>query len=269
MSLWLGPGPRAPYFKEELCDIDMAQGVFESMRSYQGKIFELDRHIQRLYSSCKAVGLRLNIDSVRLKSRIALKFKRLKIKDAYIRIAAASNNKVSIIIKEIYQYPDKFYKNGVSIITSSITRNCVNCLDPQIKSGNFLNGIFAKTDPHPADSFEQIMLNQDGYITECTVSNIFIIKQGGVYTPPCSSGVLGGVTRHKITQLLQSIGFKVAEQPLTRFELYTADEVFLTNTSVEIMPVVSVDKRIIADGKPGKITKRISRAFKLTTDHYG
>lgn len=244
--------------------------VFESMRSYRGKIFEFGTHINRLYKSAKSAGVDIGLTPTRIKNKIIARFNSSGLKDAYIRISVADypshrvsfQDRINIIVKKISAYPDEFYKNGVSLVTSATKRHSANCIISEIKSSSFLNSIFAKIEADLAGAFEAVLLNNDGYVTESTVSNIFIIKDLLVSTPPCFSGVLCGITRGNVIEVAKKMGLCVNECILTRHDLYNADEAFLTNTTLEVMPVVSIDERIIGIGKPGEITDKIRKGFK-------
>lgn len=238
-------------------------GVFESMRAYKGRISGFDAHINRFYESSLSIGLNLSYTRSQLKNMIVTGLKRSKFKNAYIRVSIAGcKNRVNIIVKKFLPYPDEFYKNGVDVIIVPTMRNTIGSLDSKIKSSNFLNGIFAKIETGPKGAFEAICLSNDGFITEGTVSNIFIIKRDEIFTPPSFTGALDGITRRQVIGVARGIGLCVYEQPLTRYDIYNADEIFLTNTSIEIMPVVSVDKREIGDGKVGLFTKRLHERLK-------
>jgi len=247
----------------------LAGGAFETMRSYNGRIFRLDEHIERLYASCKSLSINLNEKPRGIKSLIKKEFAASKIKDAHIRISVDLDKKTSIIIKKINKYPEEYYETGVKIATVAVRRNISAALEPRIKSSDFLWGVMAKLEPNKDGIFEQLILNHDGFLSECTVSNIFIVKNTGLFTPSLSSGILSGITRQFVIDLAGRLRIDTKETFLTRHDLYNADEVFLTNTSIEIMPVVEADKRIIDTGKPGKITKQLLKMFREETKRNG
>lgn len=238
-------------------------GVFETMRAYRGKIFMLEEHIARLLESSKTAGIYISLamTAIKKKAKSALKGKGLK--DAYIRFAVNSgeNGKAnySIVVKEAVVYPGRFYINGVSVVTVATKRNSVESQNPEIKSSSFLNGILAKSEG--LEHFESIMLNQKGLITEGTVSNVFIVKDNSLFTPPTYLGVLNGITRSVVLKLAGEKKIEAFEIPFTRYDLFNAEECFLTNTSMEIMPVVNCDGRKIGGGRPGPITNLLRKEF--------
>lgn len=241
--------------------------IFESIRVYQGKIFKLDAHLERFYESARTIMLELPRDKSRIKRQISRVVKASKFKDAYIRIDATgenkNNTKIRIVVKKIKKYPPAFYAKGVKVNTTAVRRDYINTLAPNIKSANFLNGVLAKIEINNKDIFEAILLNSKGHVVEGIVSNIFIVKNNCLITPPLFCGALGGITRSVVMNLahdLLKVG--VMEQIITRHDIYTADEVFLTNTILEIMPVVFCDGRLIANGKPGKTTRKLIAGFK-------
>ena len=240
-----------------------ASGAFESIRSYDGKIFCLDEHVKRLYDSCRSLSIKIDSSPLKIKNMVKDVLTKSKIKNAYIRISAQSDGKIDVIVKEFKPYPENYFKNGVKVMTVPEARNIHTALDPKIKSSDFLNGILAKISTQKDDIFEAIILNSDGFVAECTVSNIFMVKDKKLFTPAPYSGILEGVTRKVVLDLAKKSGIKTQQTIFTRHDLYNADEVFLTNTSVEIMPVVEIDKRAISGARPGEITKKLSDKFKM------
>ena len=247
----------------------LAGGAFETMRSYNGRIFRLDEHLERLYASCKTLSINLNEKPRGIKSLIKKEFAASKLKDASIRLSIDLDKKIDVIVKKINKYPEEYYKNGVKIATVAVRRNISVALEPRIKSSDFLWGVMAKLEPNKEGIFEQLILNHDGFLSECTVSNIFIVKNNILFTPALSSGILSGITRQFVINLSDRLRIDTKETLLTRHDLYNADEVFLTNTSIEIMPVVEADKRIIGTGKPGKTTKQLLKMFREETKSNG
>jgi len=242
---------------------DFGYNVFESMRVYRGRIFCLDEHIKRLEESAKSIQIKLAYSREELKRKILEEIKKKKIRDAYVRLSINGKGKLEIILRPPRIYPEEFYKKGVKVITVPTIKESISSTFPQTKTGNFLNGIFAFLEKN--DSFEAILLNRDGFITEGTVSNIFMVKDEILFTSPLYLGILPGITRRLVLKIAESINILVKEAPFTRHELYNAQEVFLTNTSIEIMPVISVDNRIIGQGYPGKTTQLIYEAFRKLT----
>lgn len=168
---------------------------------------------------------------------------------------------VIIIASTIQLYPEKYYQEGLTIITVPTTRNLVNSVNPAIKSLNYLNNILARIEANNAGVEEAIMLNSEGFVAECTGDNVFIVQKGRLFTPPLSAGALYGITRNTVLEAAQGLGLITGEPNLTRYDVYNADEMFLTGTAAEIVPVVKVDGRVIGDGKPGPVTARLLQAF--------
>lgn len=257
-------------------------GVFEGIRSYNGRVFKLDEHLQRLYDSAKVIRLEIPLSFGEMKDAILETLRQNNIRDGYIRAVVTrgpgdlgldpdkcSKPFVFIIADKIVLYPDEFYKNGLSVITVPTRRNVPEALNPRIKSLNYLNNILAKIEAKNAEVIEAIMLSNDGYVVECTGDNIFVIKDEVVFTPPTYVGALEGVTRNVAMDLARDMGLKAEERIFNRYEVYTADECFLTGTAAEIVPVVKVDGRIIGDGKPGRVTQELVKAFKEVTQTTG
>lgn len=256
-------------------------GVFEGIRFYNDRVFKLDEHLQRLYDSAKAIRLEIPLKSNEMEEAILETIRQNDLHDGYIRAVVTrgpgdlgldpdkcSKACVFIIAASITLYPDRLYEKGLSVITVPTRRNIPEALNPRIKSLNYLNNILAKIEAKNTadpDVLEAIMLSNDGYVVECTGDNIFIIKDGVVSTPPTYIGALAGVTRNTVMELAQNMQLKVQETIFNRYEVYIADECFLTGTAAEVVPVVKVDGRIIGDGKPGKITRELNQRFgKLT-----
>ncbi|MCM8766797.1 MAG: branched-chain-amino-acid transaminase [Candidatus Omnitrophica bacterium] len=257
-------------------------GVFEGLRSYNGKIFKLDEHINRLYKSAKAIFLEIPMKFEELKKTIIETVRKNNLKDSYIRVVVTrgvgdlgldprkcKKPTIFIVASKIQLYPESFYEMGIDVITVATRRNLNETVNPSIKSLNYLNNILAKIEANNAGATEGLILNQFGYVSECTGENVFIVKENNLITPPISAGVLEGVTRKVVMNIGENIGLKIKEENITRYDIYTSDECFLTGTAAEIVPVVSVDKRIIGDGKPGKITLKIREEFRLLTEIEG
>jgi len=257
-------------------------GVFEGIRSYNGRVFRLDEHLQRLYDSAKAIRLVIPLSPEEMKENILETLRRNNLHDAYIRPVVTRGPGdlgldpdkckkafVFIIVGEITLYDEHFYKNGLSVITVPTRRNIPEALNPRIKSLNYLNNILAKIEAKNGNAIEAIMLDSNGHVVECTGDNIFIIKKGIIYTPPTYIGALEGVTRDAVIELAQGMNMKVEEKIFNRYELYISDECFLTGTAAEIIPVVKIDGRIIGDGLPGNITKELITRFKELTQTTG
>lgn len=257
-------------------------GVFEGLRSYNGKIFKLDEHITRLYKSAKAIFLEIPMEIEELKKTVIETVRKNNLKDSYIRVVVTrgvgdlgldprkcKKPTIFIIASKIQLYPESFYEKGIDVVTVATRRNFNESLNPAIKSLNYLNNILAKIEANNAGATEGLILNQFGYVSECTGENIFIVKGNDLITPPISAGVLEGITRKVVMDIGENIGLRVKEEDITRYDIYTSDECFLTGTAAEIVPVVVVDKRIIGNGKPGKITLKIREEFHLLTEIEG
>ncbi|MEZ6049571.1 MAG: branched-chain-amino-acid transaminase [Planctomycetaceae bacterium] len=253
-------------------------GVFEGIRVYSGKVFLHQDHIDRLYESAKAIRLQIPIDKSEMIKAVEESVARNKIDDGYVRlvitrgagslgldIRRTSNPQVIIIAATISLYPEEYYRDGLKLITASSIRNHPQALSPRIKSLNYLNNILAKIEATDMGCIEALMLNHKGEVSECTGDNIFIIKDGILKTPPTDAGILEGVTRNAVIKLAQEAGIEVQEVNMTRHDVYIADECFLTGTAAEVIPVVSIDGRILGDGKPGSITKDLLERFQALT----
>lgn len=249
-------------------------GVFEGMRSYSGKVFRMQQHLDRLWESARAIWLTIPMSQTDLAAAVVETLRRNDIRDGYIRLVITRGagtlgldpNKcpmpeIIIIADRIQLYPQEFYENGLKIVTASTIRNHPGALSPRVKSLNYLNNILAKIEGMRAGCVEALMLNTKGEVAECTADNIFLIKRGALLTPPLDAGILEGITRNAVIELAQAAGVTVKEIPLTRHDVYTADECFITGSGAEICPVIEVDSRTIGDGKPGPLTKSLTRKF--------
>jgi branched-chain amino acid aminotransferase len=258
-------------------------GVFEGIRSYNSLVFKLKEHIDRLYESAHSIMLTVPFSKEKMMEAVVDTLKENKLKDAYIRLVVTrgegdlgldprkcrDGGTVIIITDKIALYPEKYYKEGLAIITVPTVRNHPEAVNPQIKSLNYLNNILAKIEAANLGYEEAIMLDSLGYVAECTGDNIFIVKNGHLYTPPQCMGSLRGITRDSVIEIGSKNNIGVHEHVLTRHELYISDECFLTGTAAEIVPVVKVDGRIIGTGKPGKITLDLMDKFKELTKKNG
>lgn len=257
-------------------------GVFEGIRAYNGKIFRCEQHIDRLFASARAIALEIPLSKEKLISAIRRTLDANGMKDAYIRLLVTrgigtlgldpykcSDPQIIIITGTIALYPPEYYERGLELITVSTIRNHPNALNPRIKSMNYLNNILAKIECLQAGVTEAIMLNKDGYVAECTGDNIFVVKDGGLVTPPVHAGILEGITRQVVMELAREVGIETQQNDMTRFDLYVADECFLTGTAAEIIPVVRIDSRDIGDGKPGPVTLKLFGMFRDQTINSG
>jgi len=258
-------------------------GVFEGIRSYSRLVFKLREHIERLFESAQSIMLSMPMTKEELVKAVILTLKQNNLNDAYIRLIVTrgegdlgldprkcrGKSTVIIIADRIALYPDKFYKEGLKIITVPTVRNLPEALNPQIKSLNYLNNILAKMEAVNAGFDEAIMLDSLGYVAECTGDNIFIVKRNHLYTPPQCMGTLRGITRDSVLEIARKNKIPVHEHVITRHEVYISDECFLTGTAAQIIPVVMVDSRTIGTGKPGKITLNLIKKFKELTKKEG
>ena len=253
-------------------------GVFEGIRLYKGKIFRLDQHLDRLFASAKAIMLQVPMTKQQLVEACCEACRQNKLKDGYIRLVVTrgvgylglnpfrcKNPTVFIIADTIELYPEEVYRKGLKLITASTQRTNPAAVNPSIKSLNYLNNILAKIEAVNAGAIEAIMLNSQGHVAECTGDNIFIVRKGALETPPISAGALVGITRQVVMELGARRKNEVRESDLTRYDLMTADEVFLTGTAAEIVPVVSIDGRIIGTGQPGPLTLKLTEDFRKLT----
>ncbi|MGD9721403.1 MAG: branched-chain-amino-acid transaminase [Pirellulales bacterium] len=249
-------------------------GVFEGLRSYGGKVFRLEAHLQRLWNSAKAIALEIPMSREQIGRAIEETLKANGLADGYIRLVVTrgagtlgldpnrtADPQVIVITDHIAVYPEELYLEGLEIITASTLRNHPAALNPRIKSLNYLNNILAKIECLQAGCMEALMLNHKGEVAECTADNIFLVRNGVLLTPPTDAGVLEGITRDAVIELARTGGREVREVPITRHDVYIADECFLTGTAVEVIAVVKVDSRAIGSGKPGPITRDLKERF--------
>ncbi len=249
-------------------------GVFEGIRVYSGKIFELKAHVLRLYESAAAIRLKIPFTVDEMMANTEKTVEANNISDGYIRLVVTrgagtlglnpmvcKDPIVIIIASTIQLYPQELYENGLQVISANTVRNHPLSLPPQVKSLNYLNNIFAKLEALDHGMLEAIMYNHYGYVAEATGDNVFIVKDGIIYTPPVSSGSLDGITRKVVIKLARETGYEVVERNLVKFDLYVADEMFLTGTAAEVIAVVEIDKRVIKDGKPGPVTRKLLEVF--------
>ncbi|MBI4324694.1 MAG: branched-chain-amino-acid transaminase [Chloroflexi bacterium] len=249
-------------------------GIFEGIRAYHGRVFKLREHIVRLFYSAKAILLKMPLTHGQVMAAVLATCRRNRIQDGYIRLLVTRGvgtlglnpNKcrqpsVIIIADTIQLYPPALYEKGLEIITVPTTRNLHSALNPAIKSLNYLNNILAKIEANNGGCEEAIMLNAEGFVAECTGDNLFIVKSGQLSTPPLSAGALYGITRGVVIELARTAGLAVTEPNLTRYDLFNADECFLTGTGAEVIPVVKIDGRVIGSGRPGPITKSLVQEY--------
>ena len=249
-------------------------GVFEGMRSYGGKVFRLSQHLDRLWYSAKAIWLEIPISPEEMADAVIATLQANAIDDGYVRLVVTRgagtlgldpnrtrDPQVIIIADHITLYPEEFYQNGLEIVTVSTVRNHPAALSPRIKSLNYLNNILAKIEGLQAGCVEALMLNHKGEVAECTGDNIFLVRDGQLYTPSVDAGILEGITRNAVIELAGAAGLAVHETPLAKHDVYIADECFLTGSAAEVVPVVKVDSRAIGNGSPGPISRNLKARF--------
>jgi branched-chain amino acid aminotransferase len=249
-------------------------GVFEGLRSYNGRVFRLDAHLARLWESAKAILLEIPMSREAVSQAIYETLAANNIVDGYIRLVVTrgagslgldphktSDPQLIVIADHIALYPEELYQHGLDIITASTVRTHPAALSARIKSLNYLNNILAKLEGLQAGCIEALMLNSKGEVAECTGDNIFLVRDGVLLTPPIDAGILAGVTRAAVMELAVAGGIAVREIALTRHDVYIADECFLTGTAAEVIPVVRVDSRVIGSGKPGPVTRDLKDRF--------
>jgi branched-chain amino acid aminotransferase len=270
------------YFGEKDHGLLYGDGVFEGIRAYNGRVFKLKEHVERLFYSAKALLLTLPMTHSEIEEAVLETCRQNRLKDGYIRLLVTRGigtlglnpNKckkpsVIVIAGKIQLYPQEFYERGLEIITVPTVRNLHSALNPAIKSLNYLNNILAKIEANNGGCEEAIMLNSQGFVAECTGDNIFITKGDQLITPPLSAGALYGITRGVVMDLAAQTGMRVAEENLTRYDLFNADECFLTGTGAEVIPVVKIDGRIIGTGIPGARTRGLVAQYHAMTQASG
>ncbi|OPY56881.1 MAG: Branched-chain-amino-acid aminotransferase [Pelotomaculum sp. PtaU1.Bin035] len=253
-------------------------GVFEGIRAYHGRVFKLHEHLVRLYESARTIAMEIPMSMEEMQEVVLETLRLNNLRDGYIRVVVTRGKgdlgldplkcpkpTVFCIAASIRLYPEELYENGLAVITVSTRRNIPVAVTPRVKSLNYLNNIYAKMEANLAGVSEAIMLNADGYVAEATGDNIFIMKNGVLITPPAYIGLLEGVTRNTVMDLARQQDIPVEERVFTLHDVYNADECFLTGTAAEVIPTVKVDGRLIAGGKPGKVTRKLISAFRELT----
>jgi branched-chain amino acid aminotransferase len=257
-------------------------GVFEGIRAYNSRVFHLDEHLERLYQSAKAIMLEVPLKPKEMEAVVLETLRLNNLKDAYIRLIVSRGAGdlgldprkcpkpcVVVIADDIVLYDPEVYQKGMSVVTVPTRRVSVDSLNPRVKSLNYLNNILAKIEGYLQGYPEVLMLNPEGYVLEGTGDNIFLVKRGRAITPPAYQGILEGITRAVVIDLLKEMGVEVEFTPITRHDVYVADEVFLTGTAAEVVPVVNADSRVIGEGVPGDLTRRLLEAFRDHTQVSG
>jgi branched-chain amino acid aminotransferase len=249
-------------------------GVFEGIRVYNGKVFELEAHIKRLYESAKAIRLEISLSRGELIDAVVKTVEANEVVDGYIRLVVTrgvgtlglnpfvcERGQLFIIADNIQLYPEELYEKGMKVVSAVTVRNHPLAIPPQVKSLNYLNNILAKIEALDNDVPEAIMYNHEGYVAEATGDNIFIVRDGVIYAPPAEAGALEGITRGVVIRLAKAQNIEVVEKNLTRCDLYICDEFFLTGTAAEVIGIVEIDGRVIGDGSPGPVTRLLRQEF--------
>ena len=253
-------------------------GVFEGIRFYNGRVFRLHEHIDRLYDSAHAICLKVGLAKEALTEALLETIRLNELRDGYLRLVVTRGcgdlglnpnlcpkATVFIIASKITLYSEEKYEKGLEVVTCATRRIPHGALSPMVKSLNYLNNVMAKIEAQQAGAGEGLMLNEQGFVSECTGDNIFTVKKGVIYTPPISSGALSGVTRNVVFEMAAELGITILEPNMTRYDIFTADECFLTGTAAEIIPAVKLDTREIGSGTPGPLTRKLIERFRELT----
>ena len=257
-------------------------GIFEGIRFYNGRVFRLEEHLNRLWDSARSICLEIPMTMQNMTEAVIETIRQNHLRDGYIRLLVTrgignlglnptqcKSPSVIIIAATIALYHEDFYRKGLTIVTCATRRSSPAALNPAVKSLNYLNNVMARVEANLAGADEALMLNDAGNVAECTADNVFIVKHGQIFTPPVSAGALRGITRSVVFEIAAELGVKVREADITRHDVFVADECFLTGTAAEIVPVVKADGRSIGNGKPGPITARIIARFRRVTRETG
>jgi len=257
-------------------------GVFEGIRFYNGRVFRMEAHLDRLWESAHSICLDIPISREAMDEALLETIRQNGLRDGYVRLivtrgvgnlglnpAHCKRPSIIIIASTIALYPEEVYRKGLTVVTVATRRMGASALNPAIKSLNYLNNVLARLEANLANADEALMLNDAGNIAECTADNVFIVKRGQIMTPPITAGALRGITRSVVFDIAAELKIKISEPELTRHDLYIADEAFLTGTAAEVIPMINVDGRTIGNGKPGPITKRTIERFRALTREIG
>ena len=257
-------------------------GVFEGLRIYARRVFRLDAHLARLAASAQAIGLALPLDRGQLAEAVRETVRANRQSDGYIRLvvtrgdgplgldpATCARPRVIIIVADVAVYPAALYESGIRIVTAATRQVPVASVDPRIKSLNYLKNVLARLEALAAGAAEALMLNADGFVAECTADNVFTVRDRVVRTPPATEGALDGITRAVVRKLAAASDLAFREERLARYDLFTANECFLSGTGAELVPVVALDGRPIADGKPGAVTRRLTAGLRALAEREG
>ncbi len=257
-------------------------GVFEGIRFYNGRVFRLEEHLERLWDSARSICLEIPISVKEMTDALLETIRQNEMREGYIRLIVTrgvgnlglnptqcKRPSIIIIAAAIALYPKEMYENGLSVVTCATRRVNPAALNPAVKSLNYLNNVMARIEANLAGADEALMLNDQGNVAECTADNLFIIKHGQIFTPPISAGALRGITRAVAFEIAVEMGVRITETEITRHDVFTADECFLTGTAAEVIPVIRADGRPIGEGKPGPISTRMIARFREITRETG
>jgi len=257
-------------------------GIFEGIRFYNGRVFRLEEHLERLWDSARSICLQVPISRREMTEAVLETIRQNDLRDGYIRLLVTrgignlglnpmqcKHPSVIIIAATIVLYHENFYRKGLTIVTCATRRSNPAALNPAVKSLNYLNNVMARIEANLAGADEALMLNDAGNVAECTADNVFIVKRGQMFTPPTTAGALRGITRSIVFEIAAELGIKITETDITRHDVFIADECFLTGTAAEIIPVIKADGRLIRNGKPGSITTRTIARFREMTRETG
>jgi len=257
-------------------------GIFEGIRFYNGRVFRLEEHLERLWDSARSICLEIPVSMPAMTEALLETIRQNDLHDGYIRLivtrgvgnlglnpAQCKRPSVIIIAATISLYPAEIYERGLTVITCATRRTSPSSLNPAVKSLNYLNNVMARIEANLAGADEALMLNESGNVSECTADNVFVIKHGQIFTPPISAGALRGITRAVAFELAAEMGVRITETDITRHDVFIADECFLTGTAAELIPVIKADGRSIGTGKPGPITTRMIARFREITRETG
>ncbi len=253
-------------------------GIFEGIRFYNGRVFRLEEHLERLWDSARSICLEIPMSMPEMSKALLETIRQNDLRDGYIRLLVTrgvgnlglnptqcKRPSIIIIAATIALYPPEFYQKGLTVVTCATRRTSPAALNPAVKSLNYLNNVMARIEANLAGADEALMLNDQGYVAECTADNVFVIKHGQIFTPPIAAGALRGITRAVVFEIANEMGVKITETDITRHDVFIADECFLTGTAAEVIPVIKADGRLIGNGKPGPITTRLMARFREIT----
>lgn len=257
-------------------------GIFEGIRFYNGRVFRLEEHLDRLWDSGRSICLEIPMTQREMTEALLETIRQNGLREGYIRLivtrgvgnlglnpAQCKKPSVIIIVATIALYSREVYENGLTVVTCATRRTSPGALNPAVKSLNYLNNVMARIEANLAGADEALMLNDAGNVAECTADNVFIIKRGQIFTPPIAAGALRGITRSVVFDIAAETGIKISETDVTRHDVFIADECFLTGTAAELIPVIKADGRAIGNGKPGPITARMIERFRELTRETG